>query len=408
MKKGIILILVISLFLAVLSPVPVQAQSQLTIRESSALAEFPASLSFSLSASSGVNITEARLHYTVDQESFAAVTSEVYVEFVPSPTIDIQYSLDMRRTGGLPSGSSVEFWWTVQDTGGSTVETDPAIVRFEDTRYSWLSLTEGQVTMYWYQGEATFAQELMAAAQAALARLASDTGAAPEKPVRLYIYASSRDLQGAMVFPQEWTGGVAYTRFGAMAIGIAPGNLEWGKKAIVHELTHLVIHQITLNAYNELPTWLNEGLAMYTEGRLDPEFTASISKATAEDGLISVRSLSSPFSALTQESILSYAQSYSLVEFLISKYGQPKMLELLNTFKQGSSYDGALERVYGFDSDGLNNLWQDYAAELYRPAEVEEEAVMSPMLIVIIAVLAAGLLLAIGFVAVRRARRRAG
>ena len=145
----------------------------------------------------------------------------------------------------------------------------------------------------------------MAAAQQALARLAEDTGAYLEKPVKIYIYANAQDLQGAMIYPQEWTGGVTFTRYGIIAIGIAPTNLDWGKRAIAHELTHLVIHQMTFNPYNDLPTWLDEGLAMYTEGQLEPEFATYLKKAIAENSLISVRSLSSPFSAYAEE-VLSF------------------------------------------------------------------------------------------------------
>jgi len=76
-----------------------------------------------------------------------------------------------------------------------------------------------------------------------------------------------------------------------------------------------------------------------------------------------VQSLSSPFSAYADKALLSYAQSYSLVEFLITSYGQAKMLELLNTFRQGSSYDAALERVYDFDMDELDSLWREYIAQ---------------------------------------------
>jgi len=209
----------------------------------------------------------------------------------------------------------------------------------------------------------------MAAAQQAMARLAEDTGAYLEKPVKIYIYADSQDLRGAMIFPQEWTGGVAFTRFGTIAIGIAPNNLAWGKRAIAHELAHLVIHQMTLNPYGDLPVWLDEGLAMYAEGPMEPELVALLSEAAVENKLISVRSLSSPFSAHAEEAVLSYAQSYSLVDFLISAYGPDKMLELLNTFREGSSYDGALNRVYGFDMDGLNTLWRDYVAV---PAQSDE------------------------------------
>ena len=377
-KKVSILLLLFCLFLGILSPGLVQAQGGLTILDSSAQLEFPSKLTFSLSARSDVNITDIRLHYTVDQLSHARVTSEVYIEFVPATTVDASWTWDMRRTGGLPPGAGVEYWWTVEDDRGNQTKTTPVRVQFDDTRYSWDSLTESEVTIYWYQGNESFVRELMATAQEALVRLAEDTGAYLEEPIRVYIYANVRDLQGSMIYPQEWTGGAAFTRHGIIAIGIAPDKLIWGKRAMTHELTHLVIHQMTFNPYNDLPTWLDEGLAMYAEGMLGPEYTTFLSRAIDEGSLISVRSLSSPFSAYAEESILAYAQSYSLVEFMISNYGRDKMLGLLNTFKQGSSYDRALEKVYGFDMDGLNTLWQNYVTKQYQPTVVK---VMPPELI---------------------------
>jgi len=377
-KKSGILALVVCLFLVLLSPGLIQAQGGLTILDNSAQVEFPSELSFNLSVESDVDVTDIRLHYTVDRVSFSQVTSEVYIEFVPAATVEASWTWDMRKTGGLPPGSSVEYWWTVKDARGDKIKTTPVRVQFDDLRYSWHSLTEGKVTIYWYNGDSSFAQELMAAAQQALARLAEDTGAELEKPVKLYIYANTQDLQGAMIFPQEWTGGVAFTRYGTIVIGIASNNLYWGKRAIAHELAHLVIHQMTLNPYIDLPTWLDEGLAMYAEGALEPAFVAYLNMAIAENSLISVRSLSSPFSAYAEESYLSYAQSYSLVEFLISNYGQGKMLELLNTFRQGSSYDGALNKVYDFDMDGLNTLWRDYVT---MPAQLTEGVMMQTALI---------------------------
>jgi hypothetical protein len=369
-RKIRLLTLVTCLCLILLSPVLAQAQGELTVLDSSVQSEFPTNLTFNLSAASDVNITDIRLHYAVDRVSFAQVTSEVYIEFAPAAVADVSWTWDMRRTGGMPPGSSVEYWWTVKDASGDKIETTPVRVQFDDLRYPWQSLTEGKVTIYWYEGDKSFAQEIMAAAQQAMARLAEDTGAYLEKPVKIYVYVNSRDLQGAMIFPQEWTGGVAFTRFGTIAIGIAPNNLAWGRRAIAHELAHLVIHQMTLNPYGDLPTWLDEGLAMYAEGPLEPELVALLNEAAAENKLISVRSLSSPFSAHAEEAVLSYAQSYSVVDFLISAYGPGKMLELLNTFREGSSYDGALNRVYGSDMDDLNTLWRDYIAV---PAQSSEE-----------------------------------
>jgi len=374
MKKISLLALILCLFLVVLSPISVQAGGGLAILDSSVEVDFPLKLNFNLSAESDVSITDIRLHYTVDRMSHAEVISEVYIDFVPATTVEVGWSWDMRKTGGLPPGSSVGYWWTVADTKGDRIETEPAKVRVDDARYSWYSLTEGEVNIYWYEGDESFAQELMDVAQQVLVRLAEDTGAELEQPVKIYIYANAQDLLGAMIFPQEWTGGVAYTRFGTIAIGIPtdeidwgrgamalpPDEIDWGRRSMAHELTHLVIHQMVFNPYNDLPTWLDEGIAMYSEGALEPVFTNLLRKAIAEDSLISVRGLASPFSAYADEAVLSYAQSYSLVEFLISNYGQSKMLELLNTFKEGSGYDEALEKVYGFDMDGLDSSWRSY------------------------------------------------
>jgi len=367
-KKIGVLALVLCLLLTVLSPSLVQAQSGLAVLESSAEAEFPSRLNFGLSARSDADITDIRLCYVIDRAGFAEVISEVYIEFVPAATVDVGWALEMVKLGGLPPGSVVEYWWKIADDSGDRVETAPAQVHFDDTRYDWRTLTEGKVTLYWYSGSNNFAQELMVTTQAALAKLAEGTGAELEKPARLYIYASSGDLQGSMIYPQEWTGGVAFTRYGTMAIGISPENIGWGKDAIAHELTHLVIHQITLNPYNSLPVWLDEGLAMSSEALLEPQFSTALGEAIATGSLISVQSLSSPFSAYSGEAVLSYAQSHSLVEFLITDYGQEKMFQLLTVFKQGSGYDDALEAVYGFDMDELDSLWQVYVTDKYQAA----------------------------------------
>lgn len=372
-KKARLLALVFCLFLLILSPSLVQAQGELTILNSSAMSVFPSQLNFSLSAHSNVNITDIRLCYTVDRTSFAEVISEGYVEFTPSTAVDVSWALETVKISGLPPGSAVEYWWRISDASGKEVETAPAQVRFDDLRYQWRELTEGKVNIYWYKGNDSFARELMSTAQQALERLGVNTGAYLDKPAELYIYANQQDLLGAMVHPQEWTGGVAFIGYSIMAIGIAPDNIGWGKTAIAHELTHLVIHQMTLNPYNSLPRWLDEGLAMYNEnaGLLGPEFTSPLIKAITENSLISVQSLSSPFSAYAKEANLSYAESYSLVEFLITSYGQGKMLELLDAFREGSSYDGAMEGVYGFDMGGLNSLWRDYVTKRYQSAAVE-------------------------------------
>ena len=377
-RKALLLTLVVCLLMLFSSTGSVHAGGGLTALGTSVEVDFPAKLSFTLSAESNVAITDIRFHYVVNRMAFARVTSEAFIEFEPGTRVEIEWTWDMRKTGALPPGSSLEYWWTLVDAGGAEVATERTEIRIEDDRYDWHALTEDKITISWYKGDDSFAQDIMAAAQQALARLGEYTGAELINPVKIYVYANSDDLQGSMIYPKEWTGGAAFTRHGVIAIGIAPGSLEWGSRAIAHELTHLVIHQMTFNPYGGLPNWLDEGLAMNSEGELSGFYTAILLLAVEEDKLISVRSLASPFSAFAEESVLAYAQSYAIVRFLTDSYGSEKMFELLNTFKQGSGYDEALLEVYGFDMDELNSQWREYMITGRMQVESMAGAKLSP------------------------------
>ena len=334
---------------------------------SSAAVDFPLELAFSLKATSDSAIVDVRLHYQVERDSFASVVAEIKPLFTPGTNIDLEWTMNLRQVGGFPTGTVVEYWWTLADAGGKAIRSERQSVIFADTRYQWQSLTRDNLTLYWYQGNNAFAQSLMDTAREGLARLEEDTGAYLENPVEIYIYASSNDLRGAMIYPQEWTGGAAYLSYGTIVIGIAPSNLEWGKRAMVHELAHLVTHQMTRNPYGDLPNWLVEGLSMYAEGNLEASFRSTLVQALRDGSTISVRSLCSPFSASGDISYLSYAQSFSLIDYLVSTYGQARLSQLLAVFQLGSTYDGAFLEVYGFDLAGLDSRWQPYALGQYVP-----------------------------------------
>ncbi len=359
-KRIALVVLLVGLLGGSLSFAPVQAAGEITVLSSSAQLYFPVAITFDITARSGADITDIRLNYTIERDEHARIVGEFFMHFTPSTTVETDYVWDMRMTGGLPPGARLQYWWRLTDADGASLTTSPATVVVTDDRYDWRSLTEGDVTLYWYEGDDDFAAELMATTQAALIELAADTGAELQKPVSLYIYASSDDLRGSMVYPQEWTGGVAFSQYGIIAIGIEPNasGLAWGKGAIVHELTHLVIHQVIFNPYSDLPTWLDEGLAMVSMGELSSGYVDILNAAKASSQLISVRSLSSPFSTYATESVLAYAESYELVKYLQDNYGSDSMFALLNTFKQGSGYDEALLAVYGFDRDGLDAAWR--------------------------------------------------
>ncbi|MEE8619596.1 MAG: peptidase MA family metallohydrolase [Dehalococcoidia bacterium] len=356
------IILITSALFLLFSPSAVAAVDGIVVIDMDVDIDFPNQAVFTIEAESYVDIVDVRLYYQVDRMNYAEVVSEGWADFTPASMVEANWVWDMRNVG-LPSGAEVIYWWMIEDADGNRFETSPDIMNFDDDRYLWQSLTStapqgSEMSLFWYEGSDSFARELMDTCDEGLARLTQDIGTYPERPINIYIYASDDDLKGAMIFPQEWTGGVAFTAFSTIAIGISPSELDWGRRALVHELTHLVVHQATFSPYGQLPLWLDEGLAMYNEGELDPVLRSYLEEAILEDELISVRSLCSPFSAYSEKAGLSYAQSYSLVEYLLDNYGQDSMLDLLTVFKQGSTYDEALTEVYGFDIDGLDARWR--------------------------------------------------
>ncbi len=100
---------------------------------------------------------------------------------------------------------------------------------------------------------------------------------------------------------------------------------------------------------------MDEGLATYVQNENDSNW---LNLAIKQNKLISVRTLSSPFSAVAEQAYISYAESHSIVSFLLTTYGKDEMVQLLNVFHEGATYDDALQQVYGFDQDGLDQLWR--------------------------------------------------
>ncbi|MEK7312079.1 MAG: peptidase MA family metallohydrolase, partial [Chloroflexota bacterium] len=107
-----------------------------------------------------------------------------------------------------------------------------------------------------------------------------------------------------------------------------------------------------------VPTWLNEGLAVYGEGGPDESSLRQLERAIADGTLASVRSLSGGFTEDSDRANLSYSQSYSLVNFLIEEYGRDKMLDLLRALRDGETLDDAMHRLYGFNIEGFEDAWR--------------------------------------------------
>jgi hypothetical protein len=217
------------------------------------------------------------------------------------------------------------------------------------------------VTIYYYSGNDDFGRDLLDTTQRTITKLAQRFGVTGDKPIHIVVYGNNRDFSSSLPpNSAEWIGGQAHPDLGLIVTGIQPGGGAAAeiRRVLPHEVSHLLLYQATENPYGHPSHWLDEGLAVYNQETADTSLQPLLDRAVANGTLLPARALNSNFPLDPNQARLSYAESHSLVGYLITKYGDAKLGELLRSFKDELSYDEALKRTYGFDTDGLDREWK--------------------------------------------------
>src|SRR5262249_52951475 len=104
---------------------------------------------------------------------------------------------------------------------------------------------------------------------------------------------------------------------------------------------HLVNASAVAGSYKEaLLLWLDEGLAVFAQQDLGG-FDSFVAQAIRRDSVVPLTSLSPGLRGTNAG--LFYGEAWSIVNFLVSKYGPEKMVQLLAQFKGGATEDKAFQ-----------------------------------------------------------------
>jgi hypothetical protein len=138
---------------------------------------------------------------------------------------------------------------------------------------------------------------------------------------------------------------------GVVSITLWAGDLHL-ESTVRHEVCHAVLHLRYPNRF--IPRWFDEGLAVFQESPVEQQ--RQLSPLFRAERRFSVRQLAG-LSEYPREVALFYAQSYSLVDFLIRRHGERELLRFLEaSFKLGQ--EKALQQVLGYGSfEELERLW---------------------------------------------------
>ncbi len=338
-------------------PAPAAAQvatADVTFGELTATPSFPEVINFGFSAQTSEEIERVELLFNaVGEETLHLITADT----AEGEQTAFEFGLNMFQNY-YPPGLDLEYRWRVTSTSGAVAESETQIIGWYDTRFDWTSISSDQVTVYTYATNENFAEEILASAQGTIDELESVYGVERSEPLRIWVYDSQEDLGGATEPNSEpWIAGVSYPGRYLVLAAVPDGNSMELRRVIPHEVSHQVLYQATQNPFNFPATWLDEGMATYTQDVGTDGFVELVEEAADSGSLMPIETLnmSFPYDDTFQ---LAYAESYSIVSFIIQTYGEEALGNVLTAYKEGVTHEEAVQAGLGISIEELDRLWQ--------------------------------------------------
>jgi hypothetical protein len=336
-----------------------QSAEAINVVGSSVESQFPEGLTFTLDVESDLRIDDVRVTFEIGDRG---TTQYAYLDLDQTTRPLINGEL-FHRTNSvdryIPPGTTIKYWFEITDENDVTHLTEPESWRFDDARFEWEEVTLGPVTILYHGPVRTRAERLAEAAVESLGIMGPVTGADVETPIVMTLYNNNAEMIEAVVARSLATSRELITEGQAFAsesvVLVLAGRSDIG--TATHEMTHILVARAA-NSTGAVPLWLNEGLAEY--GNLDQtvSYERFLEWAVGTDRLIPLKGLRS-FPGDPNLTLVAYGQGRSSVKYMIEEFGEEKMALLLTTLGTGIGIDGALQNVYGFGIDGLENRWRE-------------------------------------------------
>ncbi|HZD60777.1 MAG TPA: hypothetical protein VE439_10045 [Anaerolineae bacterium] len=170
--------------------------------------------------------------------------------------------------------------------------------------------------------------------------------------IDLYIYTDrSAFLAGS---PSTNAAGYAQPSRNLIAILQGVGN---STVTLKHEINHIIFMN-GIPRLDTVPQWFIEGLAIY-ESQPGVEAADLDKYALTNDIHDLVGAAKSPRDEPARPQ--DYAQGYMVIRFIVARFGEAKLYEVIGELQAGKSFDDALVQSLGRNQDKLNAEWRNYA-----------------------------------------------
>jgi len=193
--------LTLLLFVALATPTRAAPEaSGPTLIATDLTADYPAGLTFSVSAEGAVPITEVTLRFgaTTTTSCLDAIAIRT-LEIEPGTEVVGEYVWDFRSSATVPPGAEVWWEWEITDREGQVLRTERQTEILLDQRFTWREASRDDVSVYWAEGDEAFSQELLQMALDSVAALEDQAGLETPRPARLVIYPDFEPMREAVL-----------------------------------------------------------------------------------------------------------------------------------------------------------------------------------------------------------------
>lgn len=185
------------------------AANVITITSQTQTYTYATLITFQVRASdSAGKISSARLEISVPE---IRIDHQINVPVSPpGASVSLTYRYNS-SSDYLPPFTPITYHWTLSDNAQHSLTGANQHFDFVDTRFAWQRLTQGNISVYWYNQSTAYGQNLLDTATKEAASIEQDLNGALSAPIRVLVYASNQDLRGGL--PSDapnWAGGVAF------------------------------------------------------------------------------------------------------------------------------------------------------------------------------------------------------
>lgn len=246
----------------------------------------------------------------------------------------------------------------------------PRVIHSASIASSWQEQVSRHFILFYREADHRLADYLMERAEVDYKRIVEDIGIDPEIDVRIYLAPDKQTyltLQPEGEKTHDWSIGAFYPSRNLILL-LSPKAQKGHPdlhEILAHELTHFVLHTITRKKGVHLPTWLHEGLALYEARQWNWHYRTVMAQASLSKAFLPLSSLSRGFPAQKRLADRAYAQSISLIAYIINKYGQGALRDIIRNLVEGNPTDTSFYNALGIDIEVFEKKWHAYLRRSY-------------------------------------------